>query len=92
MKKPVITGFFLSLAPKGALVYGILQAFASLKSRHITGRDLDGFTRTRIASGAGRTGLHRERSEADERYRTAVGKRSSNAVEYRVDCLGRISA
>ena len=35
MKKPVTTGFFVPYTPWGALVYGILQAFASLKSRYV---------------------------------------------------------
>ena len=66
MKKPVKTGFFVPCAPWGALVYGILQAFASLKSGHIAGLDLDGFTGTRVASRASRTCFDRERAESNE--------------------------
>jgi hypothetical protein len=38
--------------PKGALVYGIFQGFASLKTGDFTGRNLDRFTRARIPSRA----------------------------------------
>ena len=92
MKKPVKTGFFVPCAPKGALVYGILQAFASLKSRNIAGLDLDGFTGSRITSRTCSASLHREGSEANQRYGTTVSECALNAIEYCVDCLGCISS
>ena len=92
MKKPAFTGFFVATLPEGALVYGILQAFASLKARHITGRNLNGFTGSWVATCASRAGLYRECSKANERYRTAIGKRSSDAVEHCVNRFGCIRA
>ncbi len=53
---------------KGALVYGFLQGFTSLKARYITGLDLNGFACSRSASHACSTSLDRECSKADQRY------------------------
>jgi len=55
---------------KGALVYGILQGFASLEARHITRLDLNGLTRARVATGACSTLLDSESSEANQRNLT----------------------
>jgi len=51
----------------GALVYGILQAFASLETGNIACLDLDRFTGSRIASHTCCACLHCEGSEADQR-------------------------
>jgi len=56
----------------GALVYGILQAFASLETGDITRLDLDRFTGSRVASHTCCARLHCEGSEADERDRSAL--------------------
>jgi len=80
------------VAPKRALVYGILQAFASLKTRNITSRNLDRFARARITSGTCCASLNRERSEADERHSAATSQRSLDAIEYCVNSFRGISA
>ena len=56
----------------GALVYGILQAFASLESGNIARPDLDRFNSSRVASHTCCTRLYCEGSEADQRNRSAL--------------------
>ena len=75
----------------GALVYGILQAFASLETRNITCLDMDRFASSWVASHACRTSLNRERSEADQRHRTALRQGALNGIERCVYCFCCIS-
>jgi len=56
----------------GALVYGILQAFASLETGNIACLNLDRFTRSRVASHACCTCFDREGSKANQRNRSAL--------------------
>ena len=66
----------------GALVYGILEAFASLETRHVTSRNLDRRARLRVASGAGFATLDTEGSETDQGHLIATFKCVCNAVQY----------
>ena len=66
----------------GALVYGILQAFASLESRNVTCLDLDSFARSWITAHACCTCFHREtcRSQPAKRNRRLPACLESNQV------------
>ena len=72
-------------APKGALVYGILQAFASLESGNIARCDVDRLTRPRVASHAGSARLDREGAEAHQRDGTALCQRALDGVQCSID-------
>ncbi|MDZ7770002.1 MAG: hypothetical protein U5K38_13400 [Woeseiaceae bacterium] len=71
-KTALVKPLFTPPALRARYVYGILQGFASLESRHFTRRNLDGFAGSRVASGACCTGLDRERAESNQRYGTAA--------------------
>src|SRR5690606_25892141 len=55
------------------------------ETRNFGGGDFDRLAGARIASGAGRTSLHRERAEAQQRYGIAGLQSLGDRVENRID-------
>ena len=86
----------LSTRLGGALVYSVLERFASLKCRRLRRRDLDGAAGFRIAPGPRCALAQQEGAEADDRYRVIVfhrlGDRIDQAIQRSPRCgLGDVS-
>ena len=69
---------------KGALVYGILEGFASFETRHFTGFNLDSFTGPRITTLTGCTLLYSKRTKTNQRYLAATLERTRNRINHRI--------
>src|ERR1700743_444042 len=68
---------------ESALVYGILQGFASFETGNFAGGDVDGLASLGMAAGTGGTLLDREGAEADQHHLLTLGQGAGDAAEHR---------